>query len=152
MPRAAFQVLVIPYRHDAGRGVEYAVLHRADGSMWQFIAGGGEDDETPAQAAVREAHEEAMVPAGAGWTRLDSLATVPRSAFPGGGHWPPDLYVVPEHCFAVDVAGHDLVLSAEHADFEWLGYEEARQRLTWQSNQNALWELRERLRRAGSAY
>ena len=83
--------------------------------------------------------------------RLDSLATVPRSAFPGGGHWPSDLYVVPEHCFAVDVSGHDLVLSAEHDSIEWLGYEEVRQRLTWQSNQNALSELRERLRRAGSA-
>jgi dihydroneopterin triphosphate diphosphatase len=119
--------------------------------MWQFIAGGAEDGETPRAAAIREAGEEASIPHGLRWMELDSLATVPRSAFPGGAHWPADVYVVPEQSFAVDVTGHELRLSGEHGSFEWLGYEQARQRLTWQSNQNALWELRERLRRSGEA-
>lgn len=117
--------------------------------MWQFIAGGGEDRETPDEAAVREAKEEACIPSGLPWLRLDSRNTVPRSAYPGGKHWPADLYVVPEYCFAVDVTGHELQLSHEHTALEWLDYEQAQQRLTWHSNQNALWELRERLRVGG---
>jgi dATP pyrophosphohydrolase len=98
--------------------------------MWQFIAGGGEDDETPAEAAVRDAHEEASIPNDVKWMRLDSFASVPRAAFPGGAHWPPALYVVPEYCFGVNVSGHDLRMSAEHGLFEWLEYEAAMQRLT----------------------
>ena len=58
MTRAPFNVLVIAYRErDATR--EFAVFHRANCEMWQFIAGGGEDDETPRVAAQREAREEA---------------------------------------------------------------------------------------------
>jgi dATP pyrophosphohydrolase len=147
MARAPFQVLVIPYRQRADGRHEFAVLHRADGSMWQFIAGGGENDETPADAAVREASEEACIPHGLPWIRLDSVASIPRTAFPGA-NWPSKIYVVPEYCFAVNVSGHDLKLSDEHHSFEWLDYEQAWQRLTWQSNQTALWELRERLRQA----
>jgi dATP pyrophosphohydrolase len=151
MPRAPLQVLVIPFRRCGDGRHEFAVLRRADGPMWQFVAGGGEDDEAPAEAARREAREEAGIPDGVPWLPLDSIATVPRSAFPGGTHWPDDVYVVPEHCFAVDVSGHDLRLSNEHDAIEWLDYEQARRRLTWQSNRNALWELRERLRRPGMA-
>jgi 8-oxo-dGTP pyrophosphatase MutT (NUDIX family) len=47
--------------------------------MWQFIPGSGEDGETPKKAAVREAQEEALVPAGVKGTALDPLATVPRN-------------------------------------------------------------------------
>ena len=148
MPRAPLQVLVIPYRRRADGGLEFAVFRRADGSMWQFLAGGGEDDETTDAAAAREAFEEAAVPLESPLLRLDSTASVPRDAFPGGAHWPADVFVVPEHAFAVDVADHPVRLSAEHASVEWLAFDVARQRLTWQSNQVALWELRERLRRA----
>ena len=42
--RAPFQILAIPYRVIDGE-VQYCVLHRADHDQWQFIAGGGEDDE-----------------------------------------------------------------------------------------------------------
>jgi dATP pyrophosphohydrolase len=147
MARAPFQVLVIPYRRHLDGRIEYAVLQRSDSTTWQFIAGGGENSETPVEAAVREAHEEAFVSEGAKLMQLDSIASVPRSAFPDATHWPADLYVVPEHCFAVDVSGHEMAISAEHTSFEWFDYEHARQRLTWQSNRNALWELSERLRR-----
>jgi len=36
-------------------------------------------------------------------------------------------------------------LSGEHRDIHWLPYNEAYDRLTWDSNRNALWELNERL-------
>ena len=143
MPRAPFNVLVLPYRLRAG-GCEYAVFHRADAEMWQFIAGGGEEGEDPAAAARREALEEGGILRGAQWMALDSKASIPRTAFPGAS-WPEDVYVVPEHCFAVNVGDADLTLSTEHNQFGWYGYESARERLTWDSNRVALWELRERL-------
>ena len=44
MSRAPFQVLVFLRRLDAN-GPEYLVLKRADLSVWQGVAGGGEGDE-----------------------------------------------------------------------------------------------------------
>jgi len=145
MPRAAFQVTVIPFRRLARGSFQYAVFERADDRTWQLIAGGGEEGETAQQAARREAREEAGIAAGCQWTTLDTRGSIPRSFFPGGAHWPQDVYVVPEHHFAVDVGGTEMRLSAEHSRFEWLAYEEAQARLTWQSSRTALWELNQRL-------
>ena len=114
--------------------------------MWQFIAGGAEDDETAEEAARREAAEEARIPEGARLLRLDSRASVPRTAFSPTKHWPKDLLVVPEYSFAVDATGQELVLSHEHDKVSWLSFEEAARVLTWDSNRVALWELNERLR------
>ena len=143
MSRAPYNVLVIPYRRVAN-AYEFAVFQRTDGSMWQFIAGGGEGDEDPVSAALREAWEEAGIAATLEWTALDSRASIPRTAFPDAD-WPSDVYVVPELCFAVDVGAVELRLSAEHGQFAWLNHAAARDRLTWDSNRVALWELTERL-------
>lgn len=141
--RRPFQVLVIPF-HRRQAGPEFAVLKRSDSGNWQFVAGGGEDAETPVQAAKREASEEIgitgeMIP-------LDSLSTVPRDCFAAAISWESKVYVVPEHCFAVDVRSNNIVLSNEHTEFKWLAYDEACALLTWDSNRNALWELNERLK------
>ena len=58
--RAPFQILAIPYKIVNGSPL-YCVFHRADFDQWQFIAGGGEDDESPVQAAKREISEEGGV-------------------------------------------------------------------------------------------
>ena len=44
--RAPFQILAIPFRKTSSREMEFCVFHRSDLDQWQFIAGGGEDDET----------------------------------------------------------------------------------------------------------
>ena len=59
MTRAPFQVLIYPYRRIHEDGFEYAVFKRADEGFWQGISGGGEDGESPLEAARREAFEEA---------------------------------------------------------------------------------------------
>ena len=41
MPRAPFQVLVLPYRRGDDGAYEFALFRRADASLWQGIAGGG---------------------------------------------------------------------------------------------------------------
>lgn len=141
--RAPFQVLVIPFRLTAA-GPEYAVLRRSDTGWWQFVAGGGEDTETPGEAATRETEEELGVAAEV--MRLDSMATVPKDCFIAADSWSQDVYVVPEHSFAVDVGDSAITLSAEHTEVQWLQYEQAGRVLKWDSNRTALWELNERLR------
>ena len=114
--------------------------------MWQFIAGGGEGNETAWSAARREASEEGGIVEENRWIQLDSTASIPRDAFRGAS-WPDTVYVIPQYCFAVELKDSDLRLSHEHVRHEWLDYEAARARLTWDSNKVALWELRERLAR-----
>jgi dATP pyrophosphohydrolase len=141
--RAPFQVLVVPFRRSEG-GPEFAVLRRSDASYWQFIAGGGEDDETPEQAAQRETEEEIGV--ADDLILLDSFSTVPKSCFAAADSWGDDVLVIPQHCFAVDVGNRDISLSGEHTEFRWASFEEASRLLKWDSNRNALWELNERLK------
>lgn len=145
MARTPLQAIVIPFRKRGG-GHEFAVFHRADGSMWQFVSGGAEIDESARDAAMREAQEEARIPSTCHWIELDSRASVPRTAFPTAAHWPHDLFVVPEYSFAVDVTGLELLLSHEHDEVRWLSFEEATRLLTWESNRIALWELQQRLK------
>jgi dATP pyrophosphohydrolase len=146
MARAQYNTLVLPY-HLSSNGSEYAVFHCTHGSMIQFLAGGGEDDETPFEAARREAREEAGIEVPPDhWIKLDSQASIPRDAFPHAP-WPENVHVVTEHAFAVRLVTKDLVLSPEHNQYEWLNYEQARQALTWDSNRVALFELNRRLLR-----
>jgi 8-oxo-dGTP pyrophosphatase MutT (NUDIX family) len=61
MGKRIFQVLVIPFKKGQD-GVKYAIFRRADLQVWQWIAGGGENGETPMNAAKREAWEETRIP------------------------------------------------------------------------------------------
>jgi len=142
--RAPFQVLVIPFRLTAV-GPEFAVLKRSDAGWWQFVAGGGEDDESPRQAAEREVKEEIGIDAAQHLIQLDSVATVPRDCF-AAGSWGRGVYVIPEHCFAVDAGDRPLALSGEHTELCWVPYQRAFDLLKWDSNRNALWELNARLK------
>lgn len=146
MGRAAFQVLVLPFRLTEGGETEFAILRRADDGHWQGIAGGGEDDETVLAAARREAAEEAGVPPGARFHKLKMQDFVPVTCFKAAEEWPPDTYVVPQYFFACDVTGLCLTLSGEHTQIGWLSYEQAHKRLRYDGNKVALWELSERLR------
>ena len=139
MPRAPFQVLVFPFRRNVDQ-IEYAVFRRADNNNWQAIAGGGEDEETPLQAAGREAFEEAEIPASKQLIPLSSMATVPVVHICGFA-WGEDVRVVPEYCFGVNVTGVDLAISHEHVELCWTDYAHATSLLRWDSNKNALWEL-----------
>ena len=142
--RAPFQILAIPYRR---RGdFQFCVLHRADMDQWQFVAGGGEDDETPLEAAIREIREETGVTSQS-VLPLTSMAIVPAIVIAEKHRklWPRDTYVLPEYAFGFACDG-DICLSSEHVGFAWLSYDEALERLTWDSNKTALYELNCRLR------
>ena len=143
MARAPFQILVLPYRRQTD-GLEYAIFRRADNDGWQGIAGGGEDLETPRDAAVREIQEEAGITA----TRLlhlDAVGTVSVEHFRERHAWDPALRQIPEYAFGVAVDESAISLSPEHLEVAWLTFEDALARLPWESNRIALRELHNRL-------
>jgi len=145
MARAPFQVIVFPFIKVSNEGVLYAIFKRSKHEMWQAISGGGEDSETPIEAARRETLEETGMVANHGLVALDSRGSVPAAVFSDCDHWPPELFVVPEYAFGLRVACDSITLSIEHREFAWLPFQEAHDRLTWDTNKVALWELNQRL-------
>ncbi len=145
MSRAQFQVLIIPFRIAKNGIPEFAVTKRFDMDAWQFLSGGGESNETPMQAAKREANEEGNIPDDYKMIRLDSTASISAINFAAHKEWGNEVYVVPEYSFGVEMKDKELTLSFEHAELQWLKYEKAVAMLTWDSNKTALWELNERI-------
>jgi dATP pyrophosphohydrolase len=144
MSRAPFQVLVIPFRRAVNNDILYGVFKRSDAEYWQWIAGGGEDLESPIEAARRESFEEAGIGRECSFMELDSSATIPVVGI-CGFMWGENVLVVPEYSFGVEVQQEYPALSHEHTEFKWVDYETARGMLRWDSNRNALWELNHRL-------
>ena len=145
MPRAKFQVLIIPYRIDANGQTQYLLFKRSDTDDWQWIAGGGENEETPEQAACRELFEESNIYNATDLIRLDSVASIPAIHFADFHFWGNDVYVVPEYAFGIEIKNEEIYLSKEHRDCVWLDYEKAQKHLKWDSNKTALWELHSRV-------
>lgn len=141
--RAPFQILAIPYRLKPN--LQYCVLHRSDIDQYQFVAGGGEDDEKPIEAASREIYEEISVKA-IDIVPLTSMTYIPANVISKKHRdlWHPDIIVIPEYAFGFECVS-ELILSSEHAGLEWMSYDEALSRLTWDSNKTALYELNSRL-------
>ena len=142
--RAPFQILALPYKREQGK-LLVCVLRRSDCDQWQFIAGGGEDAETPMEAAKREIFEECFVRT-EDVIQLTSMCYIPTNIFPNLQfyHWSADTYVVPEYAFAFECKD-EIALSHEHTEFVWLTYDDAKKLLTWDSNRTALYELNCRL-------
>jgi dATP pyrophosphohydrolase len=116
--------------------------------IWQFIAGGGEDAETPLTAAVRESYEEAGIPTDLSYFELTTKTHVPVSCFSSDAQksWGDTTFVIPVHCFAVEVPSHEIVLSDEHKRYQWEGYDTAKNMLHFDVDRTALWELSRRLK------
>ena len=144
MKRQPVQVLVIPFRRSKTT-IEYCLLKRSDGSYWQFVAGGAEGNETPLEAAKREAEEEAGISPKSKIVPLDSQCCVPANIFPGWEQWPKGTYVVREFAFGIEVVSDSIKLSNEHTECQWKTFDDAMKVLMWDSNKTALWELSQRL-------
>jgi dATP pyrophosphohydrolase len=147
MARAPFQVLVLPFRYSDGDDIHYALFRRSDMKCWQGIAGGGEDDETPLEAAHREAWEEGGISEEHRFISLDTISSIPVVNFPGHILCGDDLYVIPEYSFGVDATGVECTISEEHTEMRWLPFQQAYDLLQWDSNRTALWELHQRMQR-----
>lgn len=143
--RKPIQVLVFPYRKRKDQEYEFCIFFRKKMNIWQGIAGGGEDDETPLETAIREVHEETGISETAKFFQLSAISSTPVVNITGQFTWGPEVYVVTEYSFGVDATGQDIILSDEHKEYKWVSYKEAMELLNWDSNRTALWELNTRL-------
>jgi dATP pyrophosphohydrolase len=139
MSRAKYQVLIIPFFIE-NDNVKYCIFHRNDMDVWQFIAGGGEDeDETVLASAKREAFEEANINKNSRFFPLDTQCSIPTHCFKEARKlWGKDCLVIPEYTFAVMLQSSTIKLTHEHAEYQWVDYETAMQRLKYDSNRTAL--------------
>ncbi|KKQ81452.1 MAG: dATP pyrophosphohydrolase [Parcubacteria group bacterium GW2011_GWF2_38_76] len=142
--RSPFQVLIFPFIKE-GANYLYAVFCREDMGIWQGIAGGGEGDEKPIEAAKREAYEEAGINKSYNFIRLSSMTTIPAENI-HGLIWGKDIVMIPEFSFGVEVSNKELKTSHEHIDYHWLPLKESIRKLRYDSNKSALWELDYRLK------
>jgi len=149
MARAPFQVLVFPYRK-SGCGFEFALLKRSDAGYWQAVAGGGESDEKPIEAARRETYEETGLSRDLQFIQLITVLPIPATEFRDRHLWGKDVLLIPQYCFGVLVQNEQIVLSREHANYRWLSFEEACRVMEYDGNKIALWELNERLKACSS--
>ena len=79
--RQPYETLIFPYKKDLD-GLKYAIFLRNDMKVWQFIAGGGEDeDETIIISAKREAYEEANIGMDCKYSVLDTQNSIPTYCF-----------------------------------------------------------------------
>ena len=146
--RQPHQILAFPYKKQIDGTYLYGIFCRTGKKeRWQGIAGGVESGETWLEAAKREAFEEAGISYAAKVIELESISTIPVLNIANEFLWGKDTYLIYEHCFGIDAENENIKLSHEHTKMEWLTYEEATKKLTWDSNKNALWELNERLKR-----
>ena len=99
-------------------------------------------------AAKRETFEEGGVHS-TQWLGLKSLSYIPVTIISemSRKHWDSSTYVIPEYTFGFECQD-DVRLSPEHTDCVWLTYDEANQKLKWDSNRTALYELNCRLKKA----
>ena len=149
MARAPFQVLVYPYRRKSNGQIEYALMKRSDEGYWQAIAGGGEDDEKPLEAAKRETYEESGIPTTSEFMQLDTIESVPVIEFRDSHLWGDNVYVIPQYCFGVTAQDIQIAISREHTEYKWFLYEEAYKLMKFDGNKTALWELEKRLKGKG---
>lgn len=142
--REPYQILSIPYRIIDGTPL-FCIFRRTDSDYWQFIAGGGENGETPLQAAIRETIEEIGVES-SNIQQLESVAYVPAEVIAENRreHWDKNIFVIPEYSFAFECASKP-ILSNEHTEYKWLTYDKARKLLKWDSNKVAMYEVQCRL-------
>ena len=124
-------------------------MRRADEGYWQAIAGGGEDEEKPLEAAKRETYEESGILPTSEFMQLDTVEPVPVIEFRDSHIWGDNVYVISQYCFGVTSQDIQIVISREHTEYKWLSYEEAYQLIKFDGNKTALWELDKRLKGKG---
>lgn len=140
MARAPYNVLVIPYYIEDGE-IKYCIMLREDMKVWQFVAGGGEDDESPIIAAKRETFEETGIREFKSFQLLETKTYVPTRYFKNAKELWGNKYVIPVHCFSVETFNKDIVMSKEHLDCKWVTHEEAESLLHFDVDKTCIYEL-----------
>lgn len=147
MARAPFQCLIIPFIIEEDTQ-KFAIFKRKDMEIWQFIAGGGEDNEAPIDAAKRECYEETKIPFDSKFYLLDSISSIPAEIYKEEyrKNWGRNCFVIREYSYAVKIREDIIKISGEHSEYRWVDFDEAISLLKYDSNKTALIELRGRIK------
>lgn len=140
MTRAPFQILVFPFTI-VENDIFFALFRRYPriGGYWEGIAGGGEDEETPLDAARREAFEEAGIMPDAPFVGLKTFEMLPLIDVSG-------FLLLPQYTFGVAVDRHRLTTRNRLTEVTWTKVDSAMKMVPSGSSQTALCELYFRLR------
>ena len=139
--RNPYQILLIPFSLFKKELYVY-IFKRSNGGWWQFVSGGGEDEESIAETVLRELEEETGIRIDGELIELQAIASIPVSAFNDKFiHFKNDTYVIPEYSFAVNIEQSLIQLSNEHSSFRFVKAKDAYKLLRYDSNKTALFEL-----------
>ncbi len=142
--RSPYQILAFPFIKE-GEDYSYAIFKRKDMGIWQGIAGGGEEGESPIDTVKREAYEETSITLDAEYIRLASVATIPAKNI-YGEKWEKEFIMIPEISFGIEVFSKELVIGEEHSEYIWTDLQGSLEKLNYDSNKSAIWELDYRLK------
>ncbi len=137
--RVPIQVAVYCYRR-GNNGLQWLMLKRATETnpCWQGVTGAPFEGEALIDAARRELFEE---------TGLRPLRLVQSSysyTYPipvyNRHKFAQDVKAITEYVFVAQIdASHEyIVLTEEHVEYRWVGYDEAQALLSWQENKKSL--------------
>ncbi len=142
--RSPYQILAFPFIKE-GENYYYAIFKRKNTGIWQGVAGGGEEGERPIDTVKREVYEEISVSSGVEYIRLASTTTIPAENI-RGMEWGKEIVMIPEISFGIKVFSKDLVIGEEHSEYIWTNLQDAMEKLRYDSNKSAIWELDYRLK------
>ena len=138
------QVLVFLYRKNENGVYEYCIFYRNKLNFWQGLSGGVENNETLIETVKREVFEETGIRVNDIY-QLSSVSSIPVLDVTDEFYWGKNVYVAFEYSFGVFIDSYDIKLSSEHNEYKWFLFEEAYDKLKYDSNRTALWELNQRL-------
>ena len=140
--RLPIQVQGILFRTINGKA-QYLLLKRIKEGFWQPVTGGIEEGETKVEALKREVREE---------TGIKNIVRIMKDIhyhefwdfFKQEGC----RHLFKEYVFGVEISSNKkIVMSREHSEYRWCGFEEALKLLKWKGNKEALEKLNEILSR-----
>lgn len=133
------QINCIVFKKESNEYKFLLLKRREDrGGFWQAITGGVKQGEQDIEAVIRELQEETGI---INYKRLLNLNYFFSFNLPQFG----DLV---ENCYAVEISLEtEIIMSAEHTEYKWLGLNEIIDLLKYEANKEAfrrLWKILEK--------